>query len=120
MTPAERFAKYDVAVPRYTSYPTVPQWHRIPAADEWLASLTRAAARHDAALAIYVPEPAALGVFTGIAALALLHTIWIVRFRRIIKRRAAPPWPTAPSQAGTADVSTSAPASSTASGTNRP
>ena len=20
------FAKYDVAVPRYTSYPTVPQW----------------------------------------------------------------------------------------------
>jgi oxygen-independent coproporphyrinogen-3 oxidase len=57
MTPAERFAKYDVAVPRYTSYPTVPQWHRVPAADEWLASLTRAAARPDAALAIYVHVP---------------------------------------------------------------
>jgi hypothetical protein len=74
-----------------------------------------------AALATYVPEPAVLGAFTGIAALALLHTIWIVRFRRIIRGRPAPPWPTAaPPQAGTADASPSAPTSSTASGTNRP
>ena len=28
MTPSDLFAKYDVPVPRYTSYPTVPQWHR--------------------------------------------------------------------------------------------
>jgi len=68
------------------------------------------------ALALYVPEPAVLGVVTGIAALALIHVIWIARFRRVMKRRAAP-WPTAP-QAGTGDASPSA--SSTASGTNRP
>ncbi len=57
MTPAERFAKYDVPVPRYTSYPTVPQWHRVPSTDEWLASLARAAERPDAALAVYVHVP---------------------------------------------------------------
>lgn len=57
MTPAERFAKYDVPVPRYTSYPTVPQWHRPPAADDWIASLDRAASRPDAALALYVHIP---------------------------------------------------------------
>ena len=28
MTRSDLFAKYDVPVPRYTSYPTVPQWHR--------------------------------------------------------------------------------------------
>ena len=26
MTLTDLFAKYDVAVPRYTSYPTVPEW----------------------------------------------------------------------------------------------
>jgi oxygen-independent coproporphyrinogen-3 oxidase len=57
MTPAERFAKYDVPVPRYTSYPTVPQWHRVPSTEDWLASLGRAAARPDAALAVYVHVP---------------------------------------------------------------
>lgn len=57
MTPAERFAKYDVPVPRYTSYPTVPQWHQPPSADEWIASLRHAAARPDAALAVYIHIP---------------------------------------------------------------
>jgi oxygen-independent coproporphyrinogen-3 oxidase len=57
MTSAERFAKYDVPVPRYTSYPTVPQWHRAPSTDDWLASLARAATRPDAALAVYVHVP---------------------------------------------------------------
>lgn len=46
-----------------------------------------------AVIAIYVPHPAVLGVFAGIAALVLIHLIWIVRFRRVAKRRAAPPWP---------------------------
>jgi hypothetical protein len=73
-----------------------------------------------AVLAIYAPYPAVLGVFAGIVLLVLVHLIWILRFKRLMRRRAAPPWPTAPSQAGTGDASPSAPASSTASGTNRP
>ena len=57
MTSAERFAKYDVPVPRYTSYPTVPQWHRPPRHEEWMASLDRASSHSDAALAVYVHVP---------------------------------------------------------------
>jgi oxygen-independent coproporphyrinogen-3 oxidase len=57
MTPAERFAKYDIPVPRYTSYPTVPQWHTPPTTEAWIDSLTRAAAAPDAALAVYVHVP---------------------------------------------------------------
>jgi oxygen-independent coproporphyrinogen-3 oxidase len=57
MTAAERFAKYDVPVPRYTSYPTVPQWHKPPAPEEWVESLARAASQPEAALAVYVHVP---------------------------------------------------------------
>ena len=57
MTSAERFAKYDVPIPRYTSYPTVPQWHQPPAPEDWTASLRRAATQPDAALAVYVHVP---------------------------------------------------------------
>ncbi|HWB30994.1 MAG TPA: oxygen-independent coproporphyrinogen III oxidase [Vicinamibacterales bacterium] len=57
MTTAERFAKYDVPIPRYTSYPTVPQWHQSPSAEDWTASLRRAAARPDAGLAVYIHVP---------------------------------------------------------------
>lgn len=34
--------KYDVPVPRYTSYPTVPYWTDSPTTDEWVDSLKRA------------------------------------------------------------------------------
>jgi oxygen-independent coproporphyrinogen-3 oxidase len=54
---ADLFAKYDVPIPRYTSYPTVPQWHRPPTTDEWLASLTQALAAPDASLGVYVHLP---------------------------------------------------------------
>ena len=33
------FAKYDVAGPRYTSYPTVPYWETAPTELEWIAAL---------------------------------------------------------------------------------
>ncbi len=33
--------KYDVPVPRYTSYPTVPYWTDSPSSEEWLLSLNR-------------------------------------------------------------------------------
>ncbi len=32
-------AKYDVPVPRYTSYPTVPYWAEMPTADQWIQHL---------------------------------------------------------------------------------
>ena len=57
MSRIELFAKYDVPVPRYTSYPTVPQWHRSPSADEWTASLRRALQLTSPATAVYVHIP---------------------------------------------------------------
>ena len=57
MTLSALLAKYDVPVPRYTSYPTVPQWHDTPTTSQWMLSLERAAAAPDAALAMYVHLP---------------------------------------------------------------
>jgi oxygen-independent coproporphyrinogen-3 oxidase len=57
VTRAELFAKYDVPMPRYTSYPTVPQWHRPPSASEWTASLTRALGSTSRPIAVYVHIP---------------------------------------------------------------
>jgi oxygen-independent coproporphyrinogen III oxidase len=57
MTLSALLAKYDVPVPRYTSYPTVPQWHDTPSTLQWTQSLARAAAVPDAALAMYVHLP---------------------------------------------------------------
>jgi oxygen-independent coproporphyrinogen-3 oxidase len=54
---SDLFAKYDVPVPRYTSYPTVPQWGRTPTREEWLSSLDRAVTQQDASLALYVHLP---------------------------------------------------------------
>ncbi len=53
----ELFAKYDVPVPRYTSYPTVPQWTDTPTPDAWRASLAAAAVEPDASLSVYVHVP---------------------------------------------------------------
>jgi len=57
MTLSDLLEKYDVPVPRYTSYPTVPQWHDAPTGDEWQESLNRAAEGPDAALSVYVHLP---------------------------------------------------------------
>jgi oxygen-independent coproporphyrinogen-3 oxidase len=57
MIDQDLFAKYDVPVPRYTSYPTVPQWSRTPTGEEWLSSLGRAVAEPDASLALYIHLP---------------------------------------------------------------
>ncbi len=57
MTPSHLFAKYDLPVPRYTSYPTVPQWHDPPTADDWTSSVTRSLERADRSLAVYVHIP---------------------------------------------------------------
>ncbi len=57
MTRSDLFAKYDVPMPRYTSYPTVPQWHQTPTLEEWTMSLDRAASEPDASMAVYVHVP---------------------------------------------------------------
>ena len=31
-------SKYNVAVPRYTSYPTLPSWHAFEDSDDWMAA----------------------------------------------------------------------------------
>src|ERR1041385_5905029 len=51
------FAKYDVPVPRYTSYPTVPEWRVAPTTDEWTQSLSTALERADATLSLYLHLP---------------------------------------------------------------
>jgi oxygen-independent coproporphyrinogen-3 oxidase len=57
MTRLDLFAKYDLPVPRYTSYPTVPQWHRPPTTAEWTTSLDRAMRDPGASLSLYVHLP---------------------------------------------------------------
>lgn len=54
---ADLFAKYDVRVPRYTSYPTVPEWRTTPTPDQWVDSLAAAVASPEATLSVYVHLP---------------------------------------------------------------
>lgn len=68
-----------------------------------------------ALLAAYVPHPAVRGACAGVAALLLVHLIWIARYRR---RRGNPS--ASRDQAGTEESSARSLPSSTASGTNLP
>ena len=49
--------KYDVPVPRYTSYPAVPNWQEPPDAPTWIGALTAALQSDSASLALYVHLP---------------------------------------------------------------
>ena len=50
-------AKYDVAVPRYTSYPAVPHWRDVPDAATWFSALDAAITPDSSSLAVYVHLP---------------------------------------------------------------
>ena len=50
-------AKYDVPVPRYTSYPTVPYWENNITSDSWLSSVNTTLKPDDAAWALYLHIP---------------------------------------------------------------
>ncbi len=68
--PASLIAKYDVAGPRYTSYPTVPYWDRAPTETQWLervgAAMREAAGEpRGAALYIHVPFCRSLCTYCG-------------------------------------------------------
>lgn len=57
---ASLLPKYDVAGPRYTSYPTVPCWETSPTEDQWVSHLGAAldrAQRHGFGAALYVHIP---------------------------------------------------------------
>jgi len=61
-------AKYDVAGPRYTSYPTVPYWDATPSAGQWVERIGAALAdadEHGAALYLHIPFCRALCTFCG-------------------------------------------------------
>ena len=53
----ELLKKYDVPVPRYTSYPTVPFWSSTPTSQEWLQSLDRAFQNANVSWALYMHIP---------------------------------------------------------------
>ncbi|HEY6358502.1 MAG TPA: radical SAM protein, partial [Vicinamibacterales bacterium] len=57
MNTSDLFAKYDVPVPRYTSYPTVPEWKTTPTTGDWLQSLGRALSGDDGSVSLYVHLP---------------------------------------------------------------
>jgi oxygen-independent coproporphyrinogen-3 oxidase len=61
-------AKYDIAGPRYTSYPTVPYWEANPTQEQWVEHVRAALeqnALHGAALYVHIPFCRALCTFCG-------------------------------------------------------
>lgn len=57
MNYSELLKKYDVPVPRYTSYPTVPYWSDSPTTEEWIESLKRAYAQPQMTWSMYLHIP---------------------------------------------------------------
>ena len=53
----ELLAKYDRPGPRYTSYPTAPEWRGNFGAEEYVCALERASERRDEPLSLYVHVP---------------------------------------------------------------
>ncbi len=41
MNDSEIILKYNISVPRYTSYPPVPMWHHLPTIEDWENNLTQ-------------------------------------------------------------------------------
>jgi oxygen-independent coproporphyrinogen-3 oxidase len=61
-------AKYDVAGPRYTSYPTVPYWDATPSPGQWVERIGAAlgdASEHGVAMYLHIPFCRALCTFCG-------------------------------------------------------
>ena len=57
LTLTQLLEKYDVPVPRYTSYPAVPNWQETPSTEQWFVALQSALSSDAATLAVYVHLP---------------------------------------------------------------
>lgn len=57
MNRSDLVRKYDVPVPRYTSYPTVPYWNDSPTPDEWLNFLSRSFSDANTTWSLYLHIP---------------------------------------------------------------
>lgn len=51
------FKKYDLPVPRYTSYPTVPYWSITPSKDQWIEHLNTALSKDQSSWSMYLHIP---------------------------------------------------------------
>lgn len=60
-------AKYDMPVPRYTSYPTVPYWEEAPGKDQWITHLRESLKDQQKSWSLYLHLPfcEALCTFCG-------------------------------------------------------
>lgn len=54
---SQLLAKYDVPVPRYTSYPTVPYWQNTPSSESWLEHLRSGLAPEHTSFSLYIHVP---------------------------------------------------------------
>lgn len=54
---SELLKKYDVPVPRYTSYPTVPAWSQTPSQEEWFADIRTTLSKDQSSWAMYLHIP---------------------------------------------------------------
>jgi len=54
---SELFSKYDVPVPRYTSYPTVPFWEKTPSKKEWTDSIRDTLDSDNSKWSLYIHLP---------------------------------------------------------------
>lgn len=57
MISADLIKKYDIPVPRYTSYPTVPYWTDSPTSDEWIKYVQNCISPPEANISLYVHVP---------------------------------------------------------------
>ncbi len=51
------FEKYDIPMPRYTSYPAVPNWANNVTTATWISDLTQALDKKDTSLSLYIHLP---------------------------------------------------------------
>lgn len=49
--------KYDIPIPRYTSYPTVPYWNETPATDQWIQHINTTLSKEDSTWSMYIHIP---------------------------------------------------------------
>jgi oxygen-independent coproporphyrinogen-3 oxidase len=59
------FEKYNVPVPRYTSYPTVPDWHNLPSQNDWIEQIKNSNPDDGISLYIHLPYCETLCTYCG-------------------------------------------------------